>query len=257
MDNLSLIHRTGAKSSGWLLLIATLVTVISGGCSGPLAVATDSPADTPAEAEISLAVAAGDESPRATEGQQAVEQPESDETAAGEPAAEPSKKTTPDEEDVAVTESTDKSTDKQKVQLVTEYNSLDANAAYVILNKGTEPRSLGGFTMTKDPGTYICRQCNAQLYRSESKFESHCGWPSFDDEIKGAVKRKRDADGYRVEILCSNCDGHLGHVFQGEGFTIKDTRHCVNSISMKFVPKGKELPAKLVLEKDDAPKKAK
>jgi peptide-methionine (R)-S-oxide reductase len=137
---------------------------------------------------------------------------------------------------------------KQPSQKVTEYNHLDAKAAYVILRKGTEPAGPGGFTLTKDAGTYICRQCNAQLYRSADKFESHCGWPSFDDEIPGAVRRQTDADGRRIEIVCANCDGHLGHVFEGEQFTAKDTRHCVNSISMKFVPDGKELPAKLILD---------
>lgn len=138
----------------------------------------------------------------------------------------------------------------QSVTKVREYNELDRNAAFVILRKGTEPPGAGGFTMTKDPGTYICRQCNARLYESESKFESHCGWPSFDDEIKDAVKRVKDADGYRVEIVCSNCEGHLGHVFEGERFTEKNTRHCVNSISMKFVPEGDEIPAKLVISKE-------
>ena len=138
--------------------------------------------------------------------------------------------------------------DEQSVEKVDEYNALDRRAAYVILEKGTEPPGPGGFTMTKDPGTYICRQCNARLYHSDDKFESHCGWPSFDDEIEGAVKRLPDADGYRVEIVCANCEGHLGHVFQGEGFTKKNTRHCVNSISMRFIPAGKELPAKLVLD---------
>ncbi|MDM4019256.1 methionine-R-sulfoxide reductase [Roseiconus lacunae] len=140
----------------------------------------------------------------------------------------------------------------QKVKFVFDYNSLNAKAAYVILRKGTEPPGPGGYTMTKDAGTYICRQCNAALYKSEAKFESHCGWPSFDDEIDGAVKRQTDADGYRVEIICNNCGGHLGHVFEGENFTEKNTRHCVNSISMKFIPKGKPIPPKLVVDKQAA-----
>ena len=124
-----------------------------------------------------------------------------------------------------------------------KYNELSGEAAYVILEKGTERPSDGGDqTLTKDPGTYLCRQCNAQLYHSDDKFEADCGWPSFDDEIEGAVERHVDADGYRVEIVCNNCKGHLGHVFEGERLTAKNTRHCVNSISMVFVPKGKELP---------------
>lgn len=131
-----------------------------------------------------------------------------------------------------------------------EYNRLNRREAYVILNQGTEPPGPGGYTMTKDPGTYVCRQCNAALYRSEDKFESHCGWPSFDDEIDGAVTRRRDADGYRVEIICSNCDGHLGHVFEGERMTAKNTRHCVNSISMRFIKKGNEIPAMILKKKD-------
>ncbi|WP_233903339.1 methionine-R-sulfoxide reductase [Stieleria maiorica] len=176
------------------------------------------------------------------------------ETANATKGEEASSEKAPESEEQTVTESNEKPAPKQKLDFVKEYNALDRNAAYVILNKGTEPPGPGGYTMTKDPGTYICRQCNAQLYRSEDKFESHCGWPSFDDEIKGAVRRQRDADGYRVEILCANCDGHLGHVFEGERFTEKNTRHCVNSISMKFVPKGKELPPKLVIEKEKEPK---
>lgn len=124
-----------------------------------------------------------------------------------------------------------------------EYNKLTPNEAAVILRKGTERAFTGEYTDLKDPGTYICRRCNAQLYHSDSKFESHCGWPSFDDEIKGAVKRRRETDGTgRIEIVCNNCSGHLGHVFLQEGYTAKNTRHCVNSVSMKFIVKGKPIP---------------
>ena len=120
-----------------------------------------------------------------------------------------------------------------------EWNKLTREEEAVIVNKGTEYPGTGKLLNNKEKGTYTCKRCNAALYRSESKFESECGWPSFDDEIKDAVLRIPDADGMRTEIVCANCKGHLGHVFFGERFTDKNTRHCVNSVSMNFVPDKK------------------
>jgi peptide-methionine (R)-S-oxide reductase len=117
----------------------------------------------------------------------------------------------------------------------TQYNELTPNERWVIEGKGTEPPFSGEYEEHFEPGTYICRRCNAPLYRSEDKFDARCGWPAFDDEIPGAVRRLPDPDGQRIEIECAACGGHLGHVFVGERLTKKNTRHCVNSLSMRFV----------------------
>ena len=116
-------------------------------------------------------------------------------------------------------------------------NQLNEEETRVIINKGTERSFAGKFWDHKEDGMYICRQCNASLFPSDTKFDSGTGWPSFDDAVEGAVKEIPDADGRRIEIVCANCNGHLGHVFKGESMTEKSTRHCVNSISLDFVGK--------------------
>ena len=119
-----------------------------------------------------------------------------------------------------------------------KYNELNDDEKYVIENKGTEYPFTGKYNDFYEKGIFTCKKCNAPLYKSEDKFKSGCGWPSFDDEIQGAVKRIPDRDGRRIEIVCASCGGHLGHVFEGERLTAKNTRHCVNSISLNFEAKA-------------------
>ena len=122
------------------------------------------------------------------------------------------------------------------------YNVLTSDEKRIIDNKGTETPFTGEYDDFYDDGAFICRKCNAPLFSSKAKFDAGCGWPAFDDNFPDAVDRLSDEDGERTEIRCANCGGHLGHVFEGEQQTDKDTRHCVNSLSIRFIPKGTEMP---------------
>lgn len=132
---------------------------------------------------------------------------------------------------------------KQSLQL--RFNDLTAEEKHVIEDKETEAPFSGEYDDFYLPGTFICRRCNLPLFTSKAKFDANCGWPAFDDNFPEAVLRIPDEDGSRTEIQCANCKAHLGHVFEGENMTEKDTRHCVNSISIKFVSEDEELPEAL------------
>jgi methionine-R-sulfoxide reductase len=129
------------------------------------------------------------------------------------------------------------------------YNDLTPQEAAVIEDKQTEAPFSGEYDAFFKPGTFICRKCNNPLYSAKAKFDAHCGWPAFDECFPNSVIETVDADGMRIEITCANCGGHLGHVFRGEGFTRTNTRHCVNSLSLRFIPEGTELPEILYTKK--------
>lgn len=122
------------------------------------------------------------------------------------------------------------------------FNPLTSEEEHVIVDKGTEIPFSGEYDDFYENGTFICRRCNAPLFSAKAKFDAGCGWPSFDENFEDAVLRVPDIDGERTEIRCANCGGHLGHVFTNEHMTDKNTRHCVNSISIRFIPEGKDLP---------------
>ncbi len=123
------------------------------------------------------------------------------------------------------------------------YNKLSADEKRIIEDKGTEAPFTGEYDNFYKEGTFICRKCNNQLFSSKTKFDAGCGWPAFDENLPNSITRKTDADGSRTEIECSNCGAHLGHVFEGERLTEKNTRHCVNSLSIKFIDSNQALPA--------------
>lgn len=128
-----------------------------------------------------------------------------------------------------------------------KYNELTPEEKRIIEDKGTEYPFTGEYDDFYQQGTFICKKCNLPLFSSKSKFDAHCGWPAFDESFPNALKRLRDPDGFRIEIECSNCNAHLGHEFLGENLTDKNARQCVNSISIKFVKEGDQIPNTILI----------